>query len=302
MRDKNNRSTIHGDAPGVVSLPHIMRIETCQQVQGADSIVNCCATVYHRQRRVTVCWSAHVKDARLRWGVLVTVKGRAVPTEDAGVLHIERLERVTSPDDYSNLFDTVPETWPVGRDLIDRARARIHQLPRRLRQLFNAIFWDGQRFLRYLTGPRSIEHDQPDLNGNFRHGLDLVDRALALAEDDVMVYRGLIILGGVLLNAGKADHYQLHPTENRFVAVASDPQGGPRTTSLEWLSLAKVMYQPTLPLEHYRTLSHMISDTWNSAAGYAVRATLRREVALLAQAESILKSSNMHAQRVGSSV
>ena len=58
----------------------------------------------------------------------------------------------------------------------------------------------------------------------------------------------------------------------------------------------------TLPVAHYRTLSHMISDTWNSAAGYAVRATLRREVALLAQAESILKSSDMHAQPVGSSV
>jgi 3'-5' exoribonuclease len=258
MSDLRSRLLIDGKSILPESLPPVFRVVEYKAVAIDLQMICCTATLYHRHVTLRVAWTCRTIDPAIRPSVLVSIQWRGTPTTEEGALHIRRLRAVAAPDERTNLFDTIPAVWRVDSHLVERGHKLINALPRRFKHLFNAVLGDGQRFLRYLTGPGSLDRTHTGLNGNLRHGLEVAERALTLAESWQRVCRPLIILGSLLHDAGKADRYQLHPTQERFAETERGRRVGHRAVLLDWLSEASASIPNVLPSAYERALTDLV--------------------------------------------
>ena len=259
MSDPRPALTIDGKRCLIESLPPVFRMTDYRLIKVGDRLNCCTATLYHRHLTLKVIWTAPTPDQRLRTGALVAIRWNKSTTSEDGAVPIDRLIAVTQPDERINLFDTVNPAWPIPADLIVRGRTLIQALPRRFRQLFNAIFWDQQRFLRYLTGPAGLEGAHGGLNGNLCHALEVAEQALSQAEYQPFVFRALLILGSLLHDAGKADRYQLDPVHPRFRETEQGRRVGHRALVLDWLSEASTQLSSQLPVPQQRALLNLLA-------------------------------------------
>jgi 3'-5' exoribonuclease len=258
MSNANRAIIINGKRLLVECLPTVFRLTAYTAAKIGDRLFCCSATIYHRHVILNVVWTVRKTDPALRVGELVAIRWNARSGSDDDVVQIACLEPVTVADERTNLFDTVPPRWPVEESLLERGRALIRALPRRFKHLFNAIFWDGQRFLRYTTGPASLDQAHDGLNGNLRHAIEVAERAQMLAADDPLAFRPLVILGGLLHDAGKADRYQLHPDRDCFTEINHGCRVSHRAMVLDWLSDACAVIPLGLPADHERALFRLL--------------------------------------------
>jgi hypothetical protein len=107
--------------------------------------------LFHEPANLKVeLFSDHV-DTRLATGCLVSMrlKRQWLMTDDA--VQIERLVLLEIPVSALNLFATIPPGWVRDRGLVARGQALWALLPRHFQHLFNAMFWDGKRFQRFVN-------------------------------------------------------------------------------------------------------------------------------------------------------
>jgi hypothetical protein len=114
------------------------------------------ATLYHDAATLTVEWSSRHADHRIVAGALVSIRWCGRPTSIGGAVRIARLAVLERPMPSLNLFATVLPSWVRDRALLKRAAKLWEALPLPYRHLLNAIFWDDNRFHRFVMGPSSL--------------------------------------------------------------------------------------------------------------------------------------------------
>lgn len=194
------------------------------------------ATLYHDDAELRVAWNSAFVDSRLKRGCYVALRGARHDPADGG-LHIDRLERIDKPLATLNPFQTVPPSWFSDRDAIQRAGKLWAQLDRPLQHLFNAVMWDGGRFLRFVTGPVSTADYAWIPGQNLRHTVQVAEQAIGLTKGISRMSVPIVIAAALFHDAGKADDFRI---ADRGYALSDRGEWiGHQHTILEWLAVAR---------------------------------------------------------------
>lgn len=275
----------------VDKLPAILRIQSIVRLPFDMRHTLNRAVLFHEQASLTVEWVTRHVDVRLTAGSLVSVRWLGRPVSRGGAIRISRIVLLDRPDPALNPFDTIPTSWVVERDLVKRAAALWELLPRPFRHLFNAIFWRGDRFYRYLTGPSSLTGHHAERFGNLRHSIEVAERAIDLATRETRVHPGVLILAALLHDAGKADEYRL----GRRQIELSDRGRlvGHRLTVLEWIAVARALYRVIIPEAHYLGLVHALTSARGVPAWLGLREPQSMEAVILSAADRLSGQSDL---------
>ena len=240
-------------------MPSIFRVTSldCQQ---EEHCVRYRAHLFHEQASLTVEWRRHQPDFRIRPFCLVSPRWNLRPISHHGAIQISRLVLMEHPEPDQNLFRTVPYGWVKDRELIKQASLLLDNLPRSYRFLFNAIFWNGERFRRYCTGPSSMNAHHSFDNGNLMHCVELATWMRDSLRTPDPAQHALAVLVGLLHDAGKADEYQFTQSGD-WKLTDRGKLLGHKVTIIEWIAAAHDRYRlHNLPNEHYLALMHCLTS------------------------------------------
>ena len=277
-------------------LPSRFRITSIDRLPGPAGQIQHRARLYHRKAGLAVQWLAPKTDPQLVAGALVSIRwtGRNVCSD--GHLQISRLVLADRPDADENLFASVPSAWVSERALLERGSALWRDLPEAFRLLFNAIFWDGARFKRYLVGPSSLAHHHHEKNGNFRHSLEVAERALAMGRGQALVHAPILALGGLIHDAGKADDYRYDPVSRRYRLSARGSLIGHRDTLQQWIAAAMAMHRVNLPEAQYLGLIHALTAAKGAPTWLGLREPRSLEATILSMADRLSGEVDLYGQ------
>lgn len=255
-------------------LPRIYRVTKFGYEQVADRRFVCTASLFHEQASMLVRWTVKQPDIRLRSEVaLVEVRwGKQAPLSLRGTIQIDRLVVLERPERSTNLFQTIPSGWVRDRSLVKHGIELIERLPLALRMLFNAIFWEGERFRAFCTGPSSRRHHHAAMNGNLRHSLEVALGMRREIEEPVLTNTrsasdhsdiwstdlAIAVLSGLLHDAGKADEYRVRSDATHGLSQRGRLLGH-KLTVIEWIAVARARWLPSLSEPQYVTLIHNIT-------------------------------------------
>lgn len=270
----------------VATMPRIFRLTQIDLVQMDMGCTKYTATLYHDRAVIKVCWSVSKPDLRLKSGALVSPRLFGVAHCEGGVIKISRLVLMELPEPWENLFHTVPHGWVKDRELVERAAVLIEALPRSYRYLFNAIFWDGQRFKRFCTGPSSVNGHHAAENGNLRHAVDVAQSIRRFCQNREMANEALGILAGLLHDAGKADEYRLSPSAD-WQLTDRGKLLGHKVTVTEWIAQARARWNLLMPDEHYMALLHCLTCAPSAPEWLGIRKPAMLEAFLLSSMDRL---------------
>ncbi len=266
--------------PCTEGMPSIFRVTSidCQQQE-------CCflyrAHLFHEQASLTVEWTSNQSDTRIRPFCLVSPRWNLRPASHQGAIQISRLVLLEHPEPEENLFKLVPHGWVKNRELIKRGAALVEKLPKPYRFLFNAIFWNGERFRRYCTGPSSMNAHHNFDNGNLIHSVELATWMRDTFPSREPAKHALAVLVGLLHDGGKADEYQLTPAGD-WKLTDRGKLLGHKVTIIEWIAAAHDRYkQHNLPNEHYMALLHCLTSHAHAPEWLGIRSPRMAEAILL---------------------
>jgi 3'-5' exoribonuclease len=274
-------------------LPTLFRLTSIERLSADRGFLNR-ATIFHERAALTVSWTSREPDVNLTRGCLVGIRWAGVPTSENGAIRIARLVRLDRPMPTENLFETIPTTWVKDRDLVRRARDLCERLPLGFAHLFNAILWDGKRLQRYLTGPSSLSGHHQDRNGNFRHSVEVAEQALAVGVVHQTAFPPVLILGGLLHDAGKADEYDFDRVRQRFSLSARGTLIGHRHTVLEWVAAARAQHRVLLPDAHYLALVHVLTAARGAPKWLGMREPKSLDATILSMADRLSGEGDLH--------
>ncbi|AWI79165.1 metal-dependent phosphohydrolase [Parazoarcus communis] len=267
----------------VQKLPPAFRVCSIERYPHGDAGVLSRAALYHDAASLSVEWSDRHADNRIVAGALVSIRWRGRPTSIGGAVNIARLAVLERPMPSLNLFATVLPSWVRDRALLKRAAKLWEALPLPYRHLLNAIFWDDNRFHRFVMGPSSLNGHHNDREGNLRHSVEVAERALALAAGDPVVCEEALILAALLHDAGKADEYRL--ANRRLVLSDRGRLIGHRTTVIEWVAAACAKHNVDIPHDHRLALIHILSSAKGAPLWLGLREPQSLEAKLLSMAD-----------------
>ncbi|WP_141355194.1 HD domain-containing protein, partial [Zoogloea ramigera] len=260
------------------------------------------AVVFHERAVLRVEWLCRHPDSRLTAGSLVSIRWLGRPTSTLGAIRIARLVKLERPEASLNPFDTVPHAWVRDRALVARAGCFWEGLGRPLQHLFNAVFWDSKRFQRYLEGPSSLHGHHNDRNGNFRHALEVAERARTLGSHHAEVHLPVLIAGSLLHDAGKAEEYQFNPVRGRYEMTERGALLGHKHTVLEWIAAARAQHRVIVPEAHYLALLHAITAAKGAPDWLGLREPLSLDAHILSTVDRLSGQADLvsrHAARDG---
>lgn len=240
------------------------------------------ATVYYDATSLKVGWPSATVDSRLTRGSIVTIlfdrRRLALPDR----FSVIKVERIDEPFAGLNLFKGIPQAWINDRELASRAARLWERLDRPFAHLLNAVLWDGLRFFRYITSPVSIASEPLPVGTNFRYAVSLAEQALLLADGLPDIDRNVLIVAGLLRDAGKGDGFKRMP-DGGLNLTERGKWIGHQQTVLEWLAVARG--RAIIPDESYYRLMHVLLALINPAV-----MPISVEVAFLKAAASFVES------------
>ena len=240
------------------------------------------ATLYNEACSIRVCWSTYKPDSKLKEGVLVSPRGLELAKHNDWAYEISALSFRSKPDPDVNLFHTIPTTWVKDREIVEQAAELFAAMPRYYRHLFNAIFWDSDRFKRYCMGPSSLQNHHSEIGGNLRHSVEIA-KGMELYGATVP-YRyldaGLCILLAFLHDAGKADEYRQN-AQDQWVMSDRGALVGHKVTITEWIAVAKAVHNVEIPDGKYLALLHCLNCAQNPPQWLGIREMAIPEAFLL---------------------
>ncbi|MFZ5488892.1 MAG: HD domain-containing protein [Pseudomonadota bacterium] len=267
-------------------LPQMFRVANLSTRAHAQGCLQHTAHLFHAQASFKACWSSRQLDPRLQSGVLVSPRWSGPGRSEQGCLQIARLAVLERPAADLALFQTVLSGWQVPLDLRQRAHALWAEMPVSHRLLFNAIFWEGERFRRFCTGPSSQEGHHQEPAGNLRHTLEVAEQVRAFATDRAYVDRALAVLAALLHDAGKAEEYRLRP-DGSWGLSDRGRLIGHRTTVIEWVAAAIARWGIRLPAGHEMGLLHLLAAVAHVPAWMGLRDPQTPEAELLSVADRL---------------
>lgn len=277
-------------------LPPIFRVQSIERHPDVHGDILNRAVLFHEQASLSVEWLTRHADIRLTRGSLVSIRWLGRPASCDGHVRISRLVLLERPEAETNLFDLVPHGWVADRELVARASALWEGLPRGFRHLFNAMFWDGRRFQRYLMGPSSLGHHHSGLNGNLRHCVEVAERALRMAEGQELANRAILAIGGLVHDAGKADEYRFDHVRRCFSMSDRGALIGHRETLQQWIAAAMAGHRVILPEAHYLGLIHALTAAKGAPAWLGLREPRSIEATILSMADRLSGEEELYAR------
>jgi len=245
------------------------------------------AELYHDKASVSVAWTSRNSDDRLVIGKLVTPRWSSQLMSTGGKVIINRLLPLEKPSLSIHLFDTIPYEWMKNRSIIQEASRLTSMLPDYFVRLINAIFWDQQRFYRFITGPSSLNGHHHSKHGNFIHTIEVANNALKLCEGRLMVSESLLLIGALLHDAAKADEYDFNVERRRFEISTRGALIGHKLTIIEWIASAIAQYNIEIPEAEYLGLIHLLSAVKGAPDWIGLREPVSPECHLLSMADRL---------------
>jgi len=283
-------------------LPPVFRIQSIERLPFDERNLLNVAVVFHERAVLRVEWLCRHPDSRLTVGSLVSIRWLGRPTSTLGAIRIARLVKLERPEASLNPFDTVSHAWVRDRDLVARAGRFWEGLGRPLQHLFNAVFWEPRRFQRYLEGPSSLQGHHNSRNGNFRHALEVAERAQALGRHHAEVHLPVLIAGSLLHDAGKAEEYRFNPARGRYEMTERGALLGHKHTVLEWIAAARAQHRVIIPEAHYLALLHAITAAKGAPDWLGLREPLSLDAHILSTVDRLSGQADLvsrHAARDG---
>ena len=277
----------------LTALPPILRIQSLTRALDHDKIVNR-AVLSHRGSTLCVDWISQHVDTRLYRHGLARIRPATTSRCADGATRIQRLVPVTSPTPLCNLFDTLLPGWVKDAELVARASALWESLPRPLAHLLNAVLWDAERLHRFVTGPSSIRGHHNDLSGNFRHSIEVAERARDLGLDCPLANTPLLVAGGLLHDAAKAAEYRYDRRGRRFRLSDRGQLVGHRDTLIEWLAVARHAAGVSIDEATWLGLLHMLNAVRGAPGWLGLREPRSLEAELLAMADRLSGHQDLH--------
>ncbi len=275
----------------VQKLPPAFRVCSIERYPHGDAGVLSRAALYHDAASLSVEWSDRHADNRIVVGALVSIRWRGRPTSIGGAVNIARLAVLERPMPSLNLFATVLPSWVRDRALLKRAAKLWEALPPPYQHLLNAIFWDDNRFHRFVMGPSSLNGHHSDWGGNLRHCVEVAERAVALAAGDPTACTEVLVLAALLHDAGKADEYRL--TNRRLVLSDRGRLIGHRTTVIEWIAAACAKHRVNIPETHHLALIHLLTNAKGAPPWLGIREPQSLEATILSMADRVSGKSEL---------
>ena len=276
-----------GTDPVPSLLPLAFRVASLTRLPAEDgrSMLNE-AELFHEQASLRVCWMSRHVDTRLQKGDLVGIRWLGKPVSIKGAVRISRLVLLERAEASLNLFRTIPTAWVKDRNLVARAAGLWESLSRPCQHLVNAIFWEGNRFHRFLAGPSSLNGHHNEVNGNFRHAVEVAETCLMLAMSNPNVCHSVLVTAALLHDAGKADEYHLKPNRRGLTMSPRGQLVGHRHTILEWIAVARATQRIAMPETHYLGLIHALTAA-KGAEWLGIRTPVSLEAAMLSSADRL---------------
>lgn len=275
------------------TLPPILRIQSLSRLLDGDKILNR-ATLYHRKATFCVDWITKQVDTRLHRSGLVSIRQAATTRCSDGATRIQRLLPVTKPLPSFNLFDTLLPGWVKDPNLAIRAATLWEALPRPLGHLVNAVLWESDRFHRFVTGPSSIRGHHNDISGNFRHTVEVAERARDLGLGCPLASTSLLIAGGLMHDVAKAAEYRYDRCGRRFLLSDRGQLVGHRDTLIEWLAVARETGDVIIDEASWLGLLHMLNAARGAPSWLGLREPRSLEAELLSVADRLSGHEDLH--------
>lgn len=276
------------------TLPPILRIQSIERTLTSDGHIHNRAVLFHERCSVCVDWISQQTDTRLHRHGLATMRPARYAHCNGGAVRIDRLLPAERADSTTNLFHTVPSDWVRDRALVRRAARLWEALPRNLAQLFNTLFWENGRFHRYVMGPSSTQGHHNALNGNLHHSVEVAEIAHGLAGNTELANPALLILGGLLHDAGKADEYRYDRVSRSFRLSVRGELVGHRDTLIEWLAVARDRSRVTLSDDEYLALLHTLGASKGAPPWLGLREPRCIEAEILSLADRLSGMQDLH--------
>lgn len=271
----------------IPALPSTFRLTSYSEKAIDHKSTECTATLFHEKASLKVRWTTARPDHRIKPNLLVSPRWTtARMIGEDGTIRISRLVLIELPEPMENLFNLVPTGWVRDRNLLRKASELIDVLPRAHRHLFNAIFWDGERFRRFCTGPSSMNGHHNGDNGNLRHAIDVAQMMREWAGRNDITSMPLTILAGLLHDAGKADEYRLKP-DGSWALTDRGRLLGHKITNIEWIVAAMAKQRVTLPGGHYEALLHCLTSAKGAPEWLGLRKPAMFEAHLLSDMDRL---------------
>ena len=277
-------------------LPPVLRIQSIARFPFDERHMLCQAVLFHEQAGLKVEWLCRQPDNRLTAGALVSIRWLGRPVSTTGAIRISRLVKLERPEASLNPFATIPHSWVKDRPLVARAAQLWEGLGRPLQHLFNAIFWDHHRFERYLDGPSSLAGHHNGRNGNFRHAVEVAERARALASHHSEVHLPVLLASSLLHDAGKAEEYSFNGLHRRFEMTERGTLLGHKHTVLEWIAAARAQHRVIVPEAHYLALLHAITAAKGAPDWLGLREPLSLDAHILSMVDRLSGQADLVAR------
>lgn len=178
------------------------------------------AKLWRHPHLLNVEWWSAKTDACLQVGSLVVVEGTIFGIQPDKQIILGQLEHLEQPNPGINLFETIPEGWGVDLPACTAATELWESLPFAHRQLFNQMMWDGARFKRYVTAPKSVPTRKPI--SHFAWMIETAKGVVVRSQNDTPECLADLTFVALLLDVGSLET----PRPNSYVRL------------LEWLLLA----------------------------------------------------------------
>ena len=209
-----------------------------------------------------------------------------------GRVQVSRLVEYQQPTGSINIFDLVPFDWVQDRSLIQRASAILNSISEAHRLLFNAIFWNADRFKRFCIQPSSLIGHHSELNGNLRHTVEVAEFMCKLCTERSFANPYLGILAALLHDSGKSDEY-IATNHGSWYMSERGKLLGHKITALEWISATTAKWNIQLPKDHYEGLLHVLTAAPNAPEWLGIRQPALPEAHLLSIADRLSGSDDL---------
>lgn len=218
--------------------------------------------------------------------MLVAIRWKGKAQSEQGAIKISRLIVMDIPSSGINLFNTVPSGWLSDRSLAARASTIFKQLPKQYQYLWNAMFWEKERFNALVTYPSSLNNHHTQPHGNLIHLVECCELALKVSLSET-VNRGLLLMLCMLHDAGKAAEYSYQESRHQYYLSERGLLLGHKVTVLEWMITAKTQYHIPIKQTEWLALLHGLTAIQGAPDWMGVRSPVMLEAIIMSHVDNL---------------